>query len=225
MKYLLDTANIESIRKYAEVFPIAGITSNPSIVKKEGSIDFFAHMNEIRSIIGKDMMFHIQVTATDSEGMLRDADTILNKVDSGVYIKVPVTMEGLPVIKKLSSQGVRTTGTGIYTKQQGFLAMEAGADFIAPYYNRMENMGVDSTDVIAAFADMIASYSYKTQILAASFKNSGQIERAIEAGAHTITADPSILVSALTLPQIKDAVAVFTSDWNSVFGGKVISEM
>ena len=80
MKYLLDTANLDAIRYYTDIFPIAGVTSNPSIVKKEGKIDFFAHMNEIRSIIGMDKTLHIQVTAQDTDGMLRDAETILNKV-------------------------------------------------------------------------------------------------------------------------------------------------
>lgn len=99
MEYLLDTANLETIRKFIEYFPITGVTSNPTIVKREGNIDFIAHMNKIRSIIGQNRTLHIQVTATDVEGMLRDADAILNKVDNQVFIKVPVTMEGLKVIK------------------------------------------------------------------------------------------------------------------------------
>ncbi len=95
MKYFLDTANLQDIRYYCDVFPIAGVTSNPSIVKKEGKIDFFAHMKEIRSIIGIDRPLHIQVTAPDTEGMLGDADTLLTKIDPEVYVKVPVTMEGI----------------------------------------------------------------------------------------------------------------------------------
>lgn len=225
MKYLLDTANLEDIRRYWEIFPIVGITSNPSIVKKEGNIDFFSHMKEIRSIIGMESPLHIQVTGTDVESMLKDADALLERVDSNVYVKVPVTMEGIRVIKKLHSQGVRTTATAIYSRQQGFLAMEAGADYIAPYFNRMENMGLSSEDVIASLAKMIREYGYSTQILAASFKNSGQVERAFLAGAQTATVDPSILVSALSLPQITDAVEVFTADWNSVFGKTTIAEM
>ena len=104
MKYLLDTANLDAIRYYTDIFPIAGVTSNPSIVKKEGKIDFFAHMNEIRSIIGMDKTLHIQVTALDTDGMLRDAETILNKVDDQVCVKVPVTLEGIKAIKTLKKQ-------------------------------------------------------------------------------------------------------------------------
>ena len=123
MKYLLDTANLNAIRKYYEIFPISGVTSNPSIVKKEGKVDFFAHMNEIRSIIGRDKSLHIQVTALDTEGMLKDADRILNDVDKDVYIKVPVTMEGIKAIKKLKASRINVTATAIYNKMQGLLAM------------------------------------------------------------------------------------------------------
>lgn len=225
MKYLLDTANLQDIRYYCDVFPIAGVTSNPSIVKKEGKIDFFAHMKEIRSIIGPDKPLHIQVTALDTEGMLRDADTLLSKVDPRVYVKIPVTMEGIKAIKLLKSRGVNVTGTAIYGKQQGFLAMEAGADYIAPYFNRMENMGLDSDDVIASLADMIDLYHYDTQILAASFKNAGQVDRAFLAGAQTATLDPSILKDILSQPYITKAVDTFDSDWKSVFGEQTISEL
>lgn len=225
MKYLLDTANLKDIRHYCDIFPIAGVTSNPSIVKKEGNIDFFSHMKEIRSIIGMEKPLHIQVTALDTEGILKDAETILNKVDNNVYIKIPVTMEGIKAIKILKERKIRVTATAVYSKQQGFLAMEAGADFIAPYFNRMENMGIDSDDVIASMVEMIDRYNYPAQILAASFKNAGQVDRAFLAGAHTATLDPSILEAALLQPHIISAVDAFDSDWKSIFGNKTISEL
>ena len=165
------------------------------------------------------------MTAPDTEGMLGDADTLLTKIDPEVYVKVPVTMEGIKAIKQMKSRGIHVTGTAIYGKQQGFLAMEAGADYIAPYFNRMENMGLDSDDVIASLADMIDLYHYDTQILAASFKNAGQIDRAFLAGAHTATMDPAILKDVLTQPYITNAVDTFDSDWKSVFAEKTISEL
>ncbi|MFA9397610.1 MAG: fructose-6-phosphate aldolase [Clostridiaceae bacterium] len=225
MEYLVDTANLEVIKKCVEYFPITGVTSNPSIVKKEGKIDFISHMNDIRSIIGMDRTLHIQVTATDVEGMLKDADTILKKVDGKVCIKVPVTMEGLKVIKKLKSQGVNVTATAIYSKTQGFLAMEAGADFIAPYYNRMENLGIDSEDVIASFAQMINQYGYSTKILAASFKNIAQVDKAFLAGSQTATLDPAILEAVMGMPSIQKAVVDFTNDWESIYGNKTIADL
>ncbi|WP_138263195.1 fructose-6-phosphate aldolase [[Clostridium] hylemonae] len=223
MKYLLDTANLKDITHYCDIFPIAGVTSNPSIVKKEGSIDFFRHMREIRSVIGPESPFHIQVTALDTDGMLRDADAILEHVDQNVYVKVPVTLEGIRAIKRMKALKIRTTATAVYSRQQGFLAMEAGADCIAPYYNRMENMGIDAEDVIASLAEMIERYGYQSQILAASFKNAGQVDRAFLAGAQTATMDPSILEGILTQPHILSAVDAFDADWKSVFGGKTIA--
>ncbi|WP_317855901.1 fructose-6-phosphate aldolase [Chakrabartyella piscis] len=225
MQYLLDTANLEEIKKYTEIFPITGVTSNPSIVKNEGKIDFFAHMKEIRSIIGFEQSLHIQVTALDFDGMMKDADTILEKVDKEVYIKVPVTLAGIQVIKALKARGNNVTATAIYSKAQGFLAMEAGADYIAPYYNRMENMNVDPEDAIAAFADMIDMYGYSTKVLAASFKNAGQIDKAFMAGAQAATLQPDIMVAALKQATILDAVDAFNNDWESIYGDKRIYEL
>ena len=99
MEYLLDTANLKSIAYYVKKLPVTGVTSNPSIVKKEGKVDFFAHMKEIRRIIGPDRTLHIQVTSDTVEGMMADARAILAKVDEKVFIKVPVTLDGLEVIK------------------------------------------------------------------------------------------------------------------------------
>lgn len=225
MEYLLDTANLKAIEKYIGYFPVSGITSNPSIVKKEGKIDFFAHMNQIRALIGKDRSLHIQVTANAFEGMMKDADAVLEKVDPEVYIKVPVTMEGMKTIKALKAKNVHVTATAIYTKAQGMIAMEAGADYLAPYYNRIENMGGDPEDVIGSFADMIDRYGYETKILAASFKNEGQIDRAFLAGAQAATFDPEIMDAALSQITILDAVAKFGADWKSIYGDKTIAEL
>lgn len=225
MEYLLDSANLETIKRFVEYFPITGITSNPSIVKKEGKIDFFAHMNKIRSIIGQNRTLHIQVTATDVEGMLRDADSILSKVDGQVYIKVPVTIEGLKVMKILKARGINVTATAIYSKAQGFLALEAGADYMAPYYNRMENLEINPEDVIASFAKMISQYRYSTKIVAASFKNIGQVNKAFLAGAQTATVAPDVLEGAFAMPSIQKAVDDFTSDWKMIYGDKTIADL
>ena len=225
MKYLLDTANLDDIRSYCDTFPIYGVTSNPSIVKKEGKVDFFAHMNAIRSIIGKDRPLHIQVTALDTEGMMKDAEAIRSKVDENVYIKVPVTMEGIKAIKLMKAKGYNVTATAVYSKQQAFLALEAGADTIAPYFNRMENMGIDPDDVIASIAQMIDRYGYKTEILGASFKNAGEVDRAFLAGAQTATMDPAILSGALQQAHIIAAVDTFDSDWKSIYGDATIATL
>lgn len=225
MKYLFDTANLELIEKYANRLPIAGITTNPSIIKKEGKIDFWTHFTQIREIIGKKKTLHIQVTCTSTDDIIKEACSIYDKIDNEVYIKIPVTVEGLDAIAKLKKANFKITATAIYTKMQGFLAMEAGADFIAPYYNRMQNLDIDSDATIRAFADMIDKYKYSTQILAASFKNMGQVNRAIEDGAQTVTLAPEIMLDAFKMPSIKKAVDDFHSDWVKTIGDVSIDKL
>ncbi len=225
MKYLIDSANLDEIRALSEYLPIAGVTSNPSIVKKEGSVPFFAHMREIRSIIGNLRPLHIQVTATDYDGMMRDAEAVFRHVDEKVFIKVPVDFEGVKVIKALRRQGANVTATAVYGMDQAFMALEAGADCIAPYYNRMEALGVDAATVIGNIAGIIAHYGYETEILAASFKQPAQIDRAILAGAHSVTVAPDVLRGIFAKQVVADAVQAFSDDWTGLYGGKTLAEL
>lgn len=225
MEFLFDTANLEAIEKYEKIYPITGVTSNPSIIKKEGAIDFFRHFREIRMLIGAERSLHIQVTAPDSRTMLREADAILDKVDEHVFIKVPTNEEGLKVMRELKKNGIGVTATAIYSKIQGYLAMETGADFIAPYYNRMENLDIDAYDTVASLAEQIRSYGYAAKILAASFKNMAQVNAAFAAGAQTATLQPELLHEALGLAAIGKAVEDFRRDWTGVFGEKNITEL
>lgn len=225
MKYLLDTANLDDIRELSEYLPIAGVTSNPTIVKREGAVPFFAHMREIRTIIGSLRPLHIQVTARDYDGMMRDAEAVFRHVDEKVFIKVPVDFAGIKVIKALKRQGANVTATAVYGMDQAFIALEAGADCIAPYFNRMEALGVDAANVIGNIAGIINHYGYETEILAASFKQPAQIDRAILAGAHSVTVNPSILREVFGKKIIKDAVQAFSDDWSDLYGGKILAEL
>ena len=196
MEFMLDTANIADIKKFEKIIPLAGVTSNPSIVKNEGNIEFFSHMKQIRQIIGDDKSLHVQVVATDYEGMLKDAETILAKIDKNVFVKVPVSEEGIKIIKELKKREVNVTATAIYTKFQAYLAIAAGADYIAPYFNRMENLNIDPREAIAEMAKEISRTNSQTKILAASFKNVGQVNAALENGAHSATMGVDIIKSA-----------------------------
>ncbi|AYW44887.1 fructose-6-phosphate aldolase [Tetragenococcus koreensis] len=218
MEILLDTANIEMIRKYEAVLPLTGVTTNPSIVKKEGKVDFFAHMNAIREIVGKERSLHVQVVAKDKAGMLKDVEAILEQIDREVYLKIPASEEGLKVIKILKKEELNVTATAIYTKFQAYLAIAAGADYIAPYFNRMENLNIDAKEAMAAMANEIERSNSKTKIVAASFKNVGQVTTALDQGAQAVTVAPDIIAQALAMPSIAQAVDDFTEDWESIFG-------
>lgn len=218
MEYLLDTANLEEIKKYQEIVRITGVTSNPTILKREGKIDLFDHLRKIRKLIGNEKTLHVQVVSEDCEGMIQDAMTILEKVDSLVYIKIPTNEEGLKAMRQLKQKGVHITATAIYTIAQGLMAMEAGADFIAPYYNRMENLNIDPLEVIESLSKMIEKYHYPTKILAASFKNMNQVNNAFIKGAQTATMGVDVIAAALSHPSIDKAVKDFNQDFKSVYG-------
>ncbi len=225
MEYLLDTANLQDIQKFSRHMPVAGVSSNPSIIKKEGKVNFFSHMKTVRSIIGNQASLHIQVSQKDYTGMMKDAEAILNGVDDRVYIKVPVTMDGVKVIKELKAKGIHVTATAVYLIAQAYVACEAGADYVAPYYNRMEAMGMNAAADLKRIADYIDRYRYPTKILAASFKNVAQINQAIGVGAHAVTATPSLYEDILTNAVVAEAVDVFCDDWREVYGDSSIADL
>jgi len=218
MEYMLDTVNLVEIKKYNEIIPLSGVTSNPSIIKKEGKIEFYRHMKEIRQIIGSEASLHVQVVADDFDGMMADAKAILENIDQDVYIKIPVSEEGLKVIKALKKQGVNITATAVYTKFQGYLAIASGADYVAPYFNRMECQNIDPREAIKQMAKEIERSNSSTKILAASFKNVGQVNIALEAGAQSATMGVDILQQAFAMPAISKAVGDFKTDWEASFG-------
>ncbi|HEM5034896.1 TPA: fructose-6-phosphate aldolase [Streptococcus suis] len=218
MEFMLDTLNIEEIRKWAEVLPLAGVTSNPTIAKKEGDIDFFERLHLIRDIIGPNASLHVQVVAKDYEGILADAKKIRELAPENVYIKVPVTPAGLAAMKTLKAQGYQITATAIYTVFQGLLAIEAGADYLAPYYNRMANLNIDSNAVIAQLSEAIDRECSESKILAASFKNVEQVNQAFTNGAQAITAGADVFEAAFSMPSIEKAVNDFADDWSAIHG-------
>ena len=216
MEFMLDTLNINEIKKWARVLPLAGVTSNPTIAKKEGEIDFFKRIHEVREIIGEAPSIHVQVVAKYYDGILKDAAKSRQECGGNVFIKVPVTPEGLAAIKTLKSEGYKSTATAIYTVFQGLLAIEAGADYLAPYYNRMENLNIDSAQVIAQLAEAIEKNHSSSKILAASFKNVGQVNRAFKEGAQAITAGADVFEAAFGMPSIGKAVDDFANDWATI---------
>ncbi|PCH10731.1 Fructose-6-phosphate aldolase 1 [Streptococcus parauberis] len=216
MEYMLDTLNLEAIKKWSKILPLAGVTSNPTIAKAEGQIDFFERIKEVRSIIGDKASIHVQVVAKDYEGILKDAAEIRRQAGDSIFVKVPVTTDGLTAIKTLKADGYHITATAIYTTFQGLLAMEAGADYLAPYYNRMENLNIDAEAVIGQLAETIDRECSDSKILAASFKNVGQVNKAFALGAQAITAGPDVFEAGFAMPSIQKAVDDFGKDWESI---------
>ncbi len=221
MEFLLDTLNLEAIKKWHHILPLAGVTSNPSIAKKKGQIDFFQRIHEVRDIIGMDAGLHVQVVAKDYEGILQDAHKIREATDEEVYIKVPVMLDGLAAIKTLKAEGFNITATAIYTTMQGLLAISAGADYLAPYYNRMENLDIDPTQVIRELVEAINRTGSSSKVLVASFKNASQVTKALAQGAQSITAGPDVFEVAFDMPSIAKVVDDFAADWKASQGSLI----
>ncbi|EFR43610.1 fructose-6-phosphate aldolase [Streptococcus pseudoporcinus] len=222
MEYMLDTLNLDEIKKWSRILPLAGVTSNPTIAKKEGAIDFFERIREVRAIIGDEASIHVQVVAQDYDGILKDAEEIRKHCGDSIYVKVPVTKEGLAAIKTLKAEGYHITATAIYTTFQGLLAIAAGADYLAPYYNRMENLNIDPAIVIGQLAEAIDRDFSESKILAASFKNVGQVNQAFAQGAQAITAGPDVFEAGFAMPSIQKAVDDFGKDWVDNYGKEMI---
>ncbi|MDR2134683.1 MAG: fructose-6-phosphate aldolase [Treponema sp.] len=218
IEFMLDTANIDAIGRCIDVFPVSGVTGNPGILKAEGKIDFFPHLKKIREIIGVERSLHIQVTAVDFQGIIEEAETILRRIDDRVFIKIPVTEDGLKALGRLHERGVRITATAIYTQAQALMAAACGADYLALYYNRMKNMDIDADLSIKTLRAVFDREGTASKILAASFRGIGQVSAAIAAGARGVTVSPSLLHDALSLPVIQAAVNDFRRDWISVQG-------
>lgn len=215
MEFMLDTVNLAEIKKWAQILPLAGVTSNPTIVKREGELDFFEHLKKVRELIGPKPSLHVQVVAKDTAGMIEEAKKLQAELGGNLYIKIPVTQEGLGAIKQLKQADFKITATAIYTTMQGLLALEAGADYLAPYYNRMENLDTDPVALIAQLASAREQSEHKGKILAASFKNASQVTKALGAGAQAVTAGSDIYAASLADPAIAKAVSDFAIDWKT----------
>lgn len=221
MEFIIDTVNLEEIKEAVEYLPIVGVTSNPSIVKKTNPQDFFKHMKEIRKIIGQERSLHIQVISTDCDTIIKEAHRILKEVDDEVYIKVPVSYEGIKAIKLLKAEGINVTATAVYDLMQAYMALEAKADYIAPYVNRIGNLGADPFELIAELSNRIMMDGYESKIVAASFKGVQQVKDALNNGAQAVTVPVEVLKQIFANPNIEKAVNDFNQDWYAMYGDNI----
>lgn len=221
MLYILDTADIEVIRHCNEYYPLAGVTTNPSIIAKEHT-DFWSLVEEIRSIIGDDKMLHIQTTQDTAEKIVEEAKLLKERLRGEFFIKIPISEEGLKATKMLKAEGIGVTMTAIFTPPQALVAARAGASFVAPYANRLDNIIGDGCEVVAQITEELKTYNMDCQVLAASFKNAEQVHRCAMAGCHCVTVTDDLLKAIISHPMTDDAVENFKKDWERVYGDKKI---
>lgn len=217
MLYLLDTADVRAIARCADLFPLAGVTTNPTLVAREKR-PLLDLLTEIRAIIGEHAMLHAQVMAPDAETMFREAACLCDRFGPTLYPKLPVTPQGLKAIRLLASAGFSVTATAIAAPQQALLAARAGAAFTAPYVNRICKARGDGPGVVSQMVHLFSTFGLPTRVLAASFMDVQQIHSVAMAGAHAATMSPDLLEQVLAHPLTESSVAGFNKDWAAAFG-------
>ena len=221
MEYYLDTANLEDIKRANEFYPISGVTTNPSIIAKEKR-DFWSVIKDIRDIIGPDKLLFAQTVQTKAEMIVKEAKLLNEKSGGDFCVKIPIGEEGLKAAMELKKLGIKVLMTAIFTPAQALIAARAGADYVAPYVNRLDNIIGDGTSVVAEIAEQFDIYSLDCKVLAASFKNAEQVHRCAAAGCPCATVNYDILKAVISHPMTDAAIGGFEKDWKSVYGDKTI---
>ena len=224
MKLIIDDAHIDQIKKIYEYYPVDGVTTNPTILAKSGRQPYEV-LKEIREFIGAEAELHVQVVAQEAAGMVEDAHRIVEELGQGTFVKVPAVPEGFKAMKALHGEGMKLTATAIYTPMQAFLAAKAGAAYAAPYINRIDNMGYNGVRVAKDIHDIFRNNGLKTEVLAASFKNSQQLLELCEYGVGASTVSPDVIFGLVKNTAITSAIDDFIADFEGLVGdGKTMKD-
>ncbi|MEC5320722.1 fructose-6-phosphate aldolase [Brenneria populi subsp. brevivirga] len=215
MELYLDTADLTAVKRLARIFPLAGVTTNPSIIASGGK-PVADVLLALREILGGEGRLFAQVMAQTAPGMVADAKK-LHAVTSNVVVKVPVTAEGLAAIKILKTEGIPTLGTAVYGAGQGLLSALAGAEYVAPYVNRMDVQGGDGIQSVTDLQKLLTLHAPHAKVLAASFKTSRQVLACLLAGCASVTLPVDVAEQFISAPAVKAAVEKFEQDWKRAF--------
>ena len=217
MEFILDTADLEAVKQLDELLTIEGVTTNPSIITKSGKTPEQV-IKEFIEYLRPEQKFFVQVVSTDYEQMLEEARYICSLRPKNTYVKIPVTHNGYKAIKQLKSEGLGVLATAIYSADEAFLAAMNGADYLAPYVNRMCNYG-DGIGQVLDLLQMLETQGFEnTKVIAASFKNVEQVHTLIAAGIQSVTVPPEVVVTMIDHPGTKIAVDEFSVAWREAYG-------
>ncbi len=208
MEYMIDSANLEKIREINDIYPIVGVTTNPSILAK-CDIDVISAIKGIREIIGNKML-HVQVLSTTFNEMIEEADKLVKLGGQNTYVKIPVSTDGIKAIRYLTEKGYNVTATAIFTPQQALMAASCGAKYVAPYVNRLDNIAVNGVVIAKEIQKLLQESDLDCKVLAASFSTVEQLHKISLEGiaCMTIPIDlfPKMIQHPLTDKAIKDFV-------------------
>ena len=216
MKFFLDTANVEYIKEVNEMGVISGVTTNPSLVAKEGR-DFNEVIKEITEIV--DGPISGEVVSEDPEGMIKEGREIA-KIHKNMIVKIPMTGEGLKATKVLASEGIKTNVTLIFSATQALLAANAGATYVSPFLGRVDDISMIGMDLVRDIAEIFAIHGIETEIIAASVRNPIHVIEAAKAGADIATVPYELVKQMLKHPLTDQGLEKFKADWAAAFGDK-----
>lgn len=217
MKFFIDTAKVEDIKKANDMGVICGVTTNPSLIAKEGRV-FEEVIAEIASIVDGPISGEVKATTVDAEGMIAEGREIA-KIHPNMVVKIPMTVEGLKAVKVLSAEGIKTNVTLIFTANQALLAARAGATYVSPFLGRLDDISQTGVDLIRQIADMFAvAEGIDTQIIAASVRNPIHVTDCALAGADIATVPYKVIEQMTKHPLTDQGIEKFQKDYKAVFG-------
>lgn len=216
MKFFVDTANVEDIKKANDMGVICGVTTNPSLIAKEGR-DFGEVIKEITSIVDGPISGEVKATTKDAEGMVKEGREIA-AIHPNMVVKIPMTVEGLKAVKALSAEGIKTNVTLIFSANQALLAARAGATYVSPFLGRLDDISQTGVDLIRVIAEIFNIYGLETQIIAASVRNPIHVTDCALAGADIATVPYAVIEQMTRHPLTDQGIVKFQADYKAVFG-------
>lgn len=210
MKFFLDTANLDEIREGAALGLVDGVTTNPSLVAKEGNVDFRQHVAAICEIVAGDVS--AEVTSLDTEGMLREGREYA-AIAKNVIVKCPLTTDGLKATRQLTSEGIRVNVTLCFSAGQAILAAKAGAAYISPFMGRLDDIGQNGLHLLAEIVEIYNNYEWKTEVLAASIRSPVHVIEAARIGADVATMPFKVMQQLIKHPLTDKGLEQFLADW------------
>ncbi len=216
MKFFIDTANVDDIRKANDMGVICGVTTNPSLIAKEGR-DFNEVIKEITSIVDGPISGEVKATTVDAEGMIAEGREIA-AIHPNMIVKIPMTVEGLKAVKVLSAEGIKTNVTLIFSANQALLAARAGATYVSPFLGRLDDISSPGIELIEDIVEIFGNYDIDTEIIAASIRNTVHVTECALAGADIATVPYAVIEQMTKHPLTDQGIVKFQEDYRKVFG-------
>lgn len=216
MRFFIDTANVDDIKKANDMGVICGVTTNPSLIAKEGR-DFNEVIKEIASIVDGPISGEVKATTVDAEGMIKEGREIA-AIHPNMVVKIPMTVEGLKAVKVLSAEGIKTNVTLIFSANQALLAARAGATYVSPFLGRLDDISSPGIELIEYIVDIFNNYDIDTEIIAASIRNTVHVTECALAGADIATVPYGVIEQMTKHPLTDQGIVKFQEDYKAVFG-------